>query len=150
MSPQSRPGTTPSRRQSLARLDAPAKARGGEIYACDHYPPGLLWAGVKRAGVAHARILGVDASAALACPGVKAVLTAKDVKGGNRQGVAMKDQPVLADDRVRHRGDGVALVVAESREIMERALDLVRVELEELPGVFSPQEALAPGAPLIH
>lgn len=132
------------------RADARAKAAGLQIYAVDHYGPDLLWAGVKRAGVPHAKLLGVDASQALALPGVLAVLTHRDVSGSNRQGVLRRDQPVLVDERVRHRGDAVALVVAESRAILAQALELVNLNLEELPGVFDPEEALAPAAPLLH
>ncbi len=132
------------------RPDAAAKAAGQQKYPCDLYGQGLLWAGVKRAGVPHARLLGVDVSAARALPGVAAVLTAADIKGPNRQGVAMKDQPVLVDDKVRYEGDAIALVVADSPQTLAQALALVRVELQELPGVFDPEAALAAGAPLIH
>lgn len=132
------------------RADAPAKAAGRELYAVDHYGPGLLWAGVKRAGAPHALLKGVDASAALALPGVVAVLTHKDISGPNRQGVVRRDQPVLVDERVRHAGDAVALVLAEDRETLARAIALVTLELEELPALFDPEEALAEGAPVIH
>ncbi|MFZ5587097.1 MAG: xanthine dehydrogenase family protein molybdopterin-binding subunit [Thermodesulfobacteriota bacterium] len=134
----------------LPRPDAPAKAAGVEPYAADFYARDMLWAGVKRAGLPHARLLGVETAQARALAGVAAVLTAAEVKGTNRQGVVQKDQPVLADDKVRHAGDALALVVAESPEILARALELVRPRLEPLPGVFSPAQALAPGAPLIH
>lgn len=135
---------------SSPRREAPAKVAGREVYAADFHAPGMLWAGVRRAGAPHARLLAIDTLAARNLPGVVAVLTASDVKGSNRQGVIRKDQPVLVDERVRHAGDALALVVAESPEILARALALVRPELEPLPGVFSTQAALAPGAPILH
>jgi len=135
---------------SFTRRDAAAKVCGREAYACDFYAPEMLWAGVKRAGVAHARLRGVDTARARELPGVEAVLTHRDVKGSNRQGVVQKDQPVLVDDKVRHPGDAVALVVARDRQTLARALELVELDLEPLPAVFDLDEALADGAPLIH
>ncbi len=80
--------------------------------------------GAKRAGLPHARLLGSDASAARALPGVVAVLTASDVPGTNRQGIVHQDQPVLVEDHVRHGGDPVALVLAEDPETLRQALVL--------------------------
>ncbi|WP_460030631.1 xanthine dehydrogenase family protein molybdopterin-binding subunit [Megalodesulfovibrio paquesii] len=127
-----------------------SKAVGAERFSTDVTPPGCLWAGARRAGVPHARILAVHVEAARALPGVRAVLTGADVPGSNRQGIVHKDQPVLATDTVRHAGDAVALVVAESREVLARALACIRLELAPLPGVFDPQLALAPEAVLVH
>ncbi len=135
---------------SLPRADGAAKARGAERYAADHYGDGLLWAGVKRAGIPHGRIRGLDVGRARALEGVVAVLTGRDVPGTNRQGIVHKDQPVLCDDKVRHCGDPVALVVAESREVLKEALGLIQVDIEALPGVFAIDDALRPGAPLVH
>ena len=113
--------TPPDTGPLLPRSDAVLKARGKEIYAADFYAAGILWAGVKRAGVAHARIGSIRTGAARRLPGVIAVLTHRDVEGTNRQGIVRKDQPVLTDDKVRHPGDAVALVVAETREALEGA-----------------------------
>lgn len=135
---------------AVPRQDAWTKVTGEEKYAADYYPENLLWAGAKRAGVPHGRILQVDVAAAQALPGVVAVLTRKDVPGTNRQGIVHKDQPVLAGDRVRHRGEAVALVLAENREVLAAALALIRVEIEQLPAVFDPEAALEPAAPQIH
>ncbi len=132
------------------RADAPAKVVGAEKYAADYYEPGLVWAGAKRAGLPHARLLGLDVEAARSLPGVIAVLTAADVAGTNRQGVVRKDQPVLVDDKIRHCGDAVALVLAEDRATLEKALNLIELEVEPLPAVFDPEEALKDGAPVIH
>jgi CO/xanthine dehydrogenase Mo-binding subunit len=130
--------------------DALSKAVGAERYSADVTPPGCLWAAVKRAGVPHARLKAVHTREASAVHGVTAVLTRADVPGSNRQGVVHKDQPVLAGSVVRHAGDPVALVVAEDREALAEALACIRLELEPLPGVFDPELALKPGAPLVH
>jgi CO/xanthine dehydrogenase Mo-binding subunit len=136
--------------ESYCRPDAAAKAAGAWRFPYDHRGPEALWAGAKRAGAPHARLLGVETAAARALPGVVAVLTAADVAGSNRQGVVQQDQPVLVDDKVRHAGDAVALVVAEDRASLRRALELVEVRLEPLAPVLDPDQALAPGAPLVH
>jgi len=140
--------------ESAVRADALSKAQGVERYAADVYPAGLLWAGAVRPGaaqrLAHARIVGVDTQAAAAVPGVFKVLTAKDVPGSNRQGIVHKDMPVLADEVIRYAGDPVALVLAETREALRQAIDLVRVELEALPAVCDVQAALAENAPVVH
>ena len=130
--------------------DSLSKAVGVERYSTDFIPPGCLWAGAKRAGMPHARIVAVHVEEARAVDGVTVVLTRADVPGSNRQGIVHKDQPVLAGDMVRHAGDAVALVVAESREALAEALSRIRLELEPLPGVFDPEDALAPDAPLVH
>ena len=82
----------------------------------------------KRAGIAHGIIRGIDASEAWALPGVYAILTRKDITGTNRQGIVHRDQPVLAGRKVRHCGDPVALVLAEDRDILKKALGLIRVD----------------------
>jgi CO/xanthine dehydrogenase Mo-binding subunit len=86
----------------------------------------------------------------LAVPGCLAVLTARDIPGRNRFGIIIKDQQMLAEEKVRCVGEAVALVAAESREAAERAVQAVRVIYEDLPAVFDPEEALRPAAPLIH
>ncbi|RJR25294.1 MAG: xanthine dehydrogenase family protein molybdopterin-binding subunit [Desulfobacteraceae bacterium] len=136
--------------KSIPRFDAFAKVTGKEKYASDFWSPDMLWAGVKRAGVPHARIRGIKTDEAISIPGVLSVLTSRDVKGTNRQGVVRKDQPVLADDRVRHCGDPVALVVAKDRETLAMALSAIELDLEPLQAVFDPEKALEQGAPLVH
>ncbi|MDP3428216.1 MAG: molybdopterin-dependent oxidoreductase, partial [Humidesulfovibrio sp.] len=146
------------RPSSPPRADALAKATGAERYVLDLAPAECLFAGAFRpgascgpaGGVAHGRVLGVDASAALAVPGVLRVLTAADVPGTNLQGIVHKDQPVLCGEVIRHAGDPVALVLAESAEALRRGLACMRADIEPLPGVFDPEEALKKGAPLVH
>jgi len=132
------------------RGDAAAKAAGTEPYAADCYPQGLLWAGVVRAGVASGRLLDVDASAAEALPGVVKVLVGKDVPAPNRHGIIHQDTPILVEDRIRHPGDAVALVLAETREALREGIARVRLDVEPLPAVFDPAAALAEGAPQLH
>jgi CO/xanthine dehydrogenase Mo-binding subunit len=132
------------------RFDARAKITGEEKFALDYFRDDVLWAGAKRAGIAHGMIRGIDTAEARALPGVYAILTRTDVPGTNRQGIVHKDQPVLAGRKVRHCGDPVALVLAEDRDTLKRALSLIRVDFEPLPGVFDPEAALKPEAPLVH
>lgn len=139
---------------AVPRADALAKATGAERYALDQLPADCLWAGAYRPGatqgLAHARVLRVDASAALAVPGVLKVLTAADVPGANRQGIVHKDQPVLCGEVIRHAGDPVALVLASSPAALRLGLAALRADLEPLPAVFDPAAALKKGAPLVH
>ncbi|NNJ09535.1 xanthine dehydrogenase family protein [Chloroflexales bacterium ZM16-3] len=134
---------------SLPRPDALDKVTGAARYPGDLVRPDMLHLKVVFAGRPHARILEIDSAAALAAPGVVAVLTAADVPH-NAYGLIDSDQPVLCADVVRFVGDKVALVVAESREAAEAAARLVRVSYEDLPVVSDPRAALLPGAPLVH
>lgn len=132
------------------RADAATKVTGVEKYATDYYGDDLLWAGVKRAGIPHGLIREIRTEKAKNLPGVVAVLTGKDVPGTNRQGIVHKDQPVLADSKVRHCGDAVALVVAEDKDTLQKAISLIEVDIEPLHGVFGIDDALSPDAPLVH
>jgi CO/xanthine dehydrogenase Mo-binding subunit len=125
------------------------KVSGQTKYAADLAFDGLLWAKVLRSSVPHARIVHIDTSKAKALKGVQAVLTGADVKD-IYVGTRVKDQPVLACDKVRMAGDAVAAVAADSEEIAEEAIGLIEIRYEELPYVDDPVEALRPTAPLIH
>jgi len=135
---------------SVARLDAWDKVTGKTGFAADYYSDDLVWAGVKRAGVPHALVKGINFAHAQSMPGVIRVLTHKDVPGINRQGVIRKDQPVLVDDKVRHCGDAVALVLAEDKAALEKAINAIEIQYEPLPAVLDPETALEEGAPLVH
>ena len=135
--------------QPIRRPDAPPKVTGQTPYPADLYMDGMLHTKVLWSDRPHARLLGVDASAALALPGVAAVLTAADVPV-NEFGIEEMDEHVLAEGKIRFVGQPVALVVAESEETAQAALDLVRVDYEDLPGVFDPRQAMQEGAPLVH
>jgi CO/xanthine dehydrogenase Mo-binding subunit len=135
---------------SPPRLDAWEKVTGRVVYAGDMTMPGMLHAKILWSAHAHAYIRSIDVRAARAVRGVHAVLTAADVPGPNRYGVAVLDQRVLADTKVRSRGDAVAIVAADSEEIAEEAVSKIVVEYEPLPGVFTVEDALAPGAPRVN
>jgi CO/xanthine dehydrogenase Mo-binding subunit len=135
--------------KALPRIEGFGKVTGQTKYAADLTFDGLLWAKVLRSSVPHARIVSIDTSKAEALSGVRAVLTGADVKDVF-VGTRVKDQPVLAYDKVRMGGDAVAAVAADSEEIAEEAIGLIDVQYEELPYVDDPVEALKPSAPLIH
>jgi CO/xanthine dehydrogenase Mo-binding subunit len=132
------------------RVDGLSKVTGKAAYVDDLVVPGCLIAGVVGSPHAHARILGIDASAARKVPGVLSVLTAKDIPGRNQIGVIVSDQPLIAEDRVRYVGECVALIAAESETALVEAEKKVRVRLKKLKGVFSAREGLAPRAPKVH
>ena len=134
---------------SVARPDARDKVTGAARYPADLIRRDMAHAKAIFAHRPHARILAVDASAALAIPGVLAVLTAADVPY-NRYGLIESDQEVLCSERVRYTGDRVALVVATNAELAARAAALVRVSYDDLPAVTSAHDAMLPGAPLVH
>ena len=131
------------------RLDARAQVTGNVHYTGDLYLPGMLHAKPLLSTEHHARIVEIDTSAAERVPGVKAIATAKDAPD-NDNGLIIPDQPVFASDKVRYKGEIVALVAAETEEIAEEAVQLIKVTYEPLPAVFDPREALEPGAPIIH
>jgi len=131
------------------RLEGKLKVTGGARYAGDMILPGMLWAKFLKSPFPHARIVSIDTSAAKQLPGVHAVLTAEDI-GRRRFGRYLFDWPVLAFDRVLYVGERVAAVAAESRDVAEQALDLIRVEYEELTAVLDPEKAIVPGAPTLH
>jgi CO/xanthine dehydrogenase Mo-binding subunit len=143
--------------QSPTHHDFVDKVEGSLLYAADWQLPGLLHGKVVRAEVPCARIAAMDVSAARALPGVVAVLTAADVPwnqvveqvtgGLGELAVAL---PVVAADRVRYQGEPIALVAAVTPQIAEQAAELIDVDYEDLPGVFDPERALEPDAPLVH
>lgn len=133
-------------------------------YVDDINRPGQLYAVIRRADRPHARILGIETAAASAAPGVVAVFTGADMQadgvGGipcgwqlhNKDGSPMAEppHPVLAVGKVRHVGDPVAVVIADSRQAAKDAAELLDIEYEDLPAVASVRDAIAPGAPLVH
>jgi xanthine dehydrogenase D subunit len=136
--------------KSVPRVDAAEKATGHIKYMSDLSFPGMLWGKIVRAKYPHAKILKIDTSKAEALPGVHAVVTWKDVPGFNGFGIVVPDQPVLCEDKVRYIGDAVAAVAAETKEIAEKAAELVEVEYEPLPIVDDPIKAVSSDAPKVH
>jgi len=137
---------TPAVGQRVTRPDARLHGLGQTKYIADLALPGMVYARVKRAGIASARIKSVDTSAAEALPGVMAVLIGREIPV-NSFGPSLQDQPVLADERVFHAGDGVAAVAAVTEQIAAEALDRIKVEYEPLPAVFDPLQALKDDSP---
>jgi CO/xanthine dehydrogenase Mo-binding subunit len=136
---------------SPPRLDAVEKVTGRTRYTSDLVISGMVHAKVWRSPLPHARIEYIDVQAALAAPGVLAVLTAADLRDCDPfYGPAFKDQPVLARDCVRYAGEPVAAVIAETERQATMALALLEVTLNELPAVLDVDAALAPDAPLVH
>ncbi len=132
------------------RPDAVAKVAGSARYVGDLALPGMLHGAIVASPVASARLVSLDLAPARAHPEVEAVLAAGDVPGANRVGAIFADQPLLVEDRVRMVGDRLALVAARTPEAARAAAAAVAHELDPLPGVHDPLEALEPGAPAVH
>jgi CO/xanthine dehydrogenase Mo-binding subunit len=137
--------------RSVRRLDAIDKVTGGARYVTDLTQPGMLHAALLRSPHAHARIHSIDVAAARGVRGVRAVVTSADLTWCDPYfGPAFRDRPVLAIDVARYEGEPVAAVVAEDQSAAAEALDRIAVDYEPLPAVTSLEEALAPGAALVH
>jgi CO/xanthine dehydrogenase Mo-binding subunit len=132
------------------RSDGEEKVTGKAVYTVDIELPGMAHGKILRSPYAHARISRVDASKAAQLPGVLAVITRTDQARLGMFGAAYKDQTIVATDKARYAGDPVAAVAAVDEATAEQALELIEVDYEELPAVTSLDEALAPGAPLVH
>jgi CO/xanthine dehydrogenase Mo-binding subunit len=139
--------------RSVPRLESEAKVTGTAEYIHNLELPGMLYGAIVRSEFPHARLHGIDASAALAVQGVTRVVTADDVRevtAAERYGPAFWDQPVLATGKVRHVGEAVAVVLAWSPSAAAAAAERVEVSYDELPAVFDEVEAAGPGAPVVH
>jgi CO/xanthine dehydrogenase Mo-binding subunit len=135
--------------QPVLREEGWEKVTGAARYTADVPLRGALWARCLRSPLPHARIVRIDTSRARALPGVRAVLTAADFPPA-LLGRRLKDEPIVARDRVRFVGERVAAVAAEDLDTAEEALALIDVEYEELPAVFDPLTAMEPDAPILH
>ena len=143
----------------LTRTDAPGKVTGRTPYAGDYVMPNMLHMRVLRADIASARLVHLDVARARALKGVACVLTAADITdrtsatdipGQTGRKRLDTDQPILVKDRVRYFGEPLALIGAETRDIADHAAELIEFELEPIPGVYDPLEALKPDAPLVY
>ena len=132
------------------KVDAVAKVTGATKFADDLVLPRMLYARLLRSTQPHARVLGIDASKALALPGVQAVLTGKDFPIPFGILPVSQDEHALCPDRVRFIGDPVAAVAATSEEAATAALDLIEVRYEPLRAIGSAEDALAHPEPRIH
>jgi CO/xanthine dehydrogenase Mo-binding subunit len=147
----SRPGPLRVVGQPVARVDGIEKVTGRVRYVTDLTLPGMVHAKVLRSPHPHARVCRVDISRARARPGVIAVLTGADLTWCDPYfGPAFRDRPILAIDVARYEGEPVAAVAALDELTAAEALDLITVDYEPIPAVITLEEALAPGAPLVH
>jgi CO/xanthine dehydrogenase Mo-binding subunit len=134
---------------SRGRDDAWAKASGATRYLGDISLPGMLHVALVRSLVPHARIDRIDTKHAAVADGVAGVFTAADVSPAT-YGRSVRDIPILARDKVRFTGERVAAVVAGSRRAAEAAAALVEVTYDDRPAALSAEQAISPGAPLVH
>jgi putative selenate reductase molybdopterin-binding subunit len=138
------------------KVDAVKLAQGKPVFTDDFRLEGMLYGALLTSPHAHARIKRIDASRARALVGVHAVLTYQDIRrvkyasGGQSYPQPLPYDQVCLDDKVRHEGDRVAVVAAETPELADEALRLIEVEYEVLPAVVDPLEAMKAGAPVVH
>lgn len=138
--------------ESMSRVDASAKALGEAKYADDFYMDGMVYGSALRSEYPRAEILSIDKSEAESMDGVLCVMTAEDIPGTQKVGHLKRDWDVIVPvgKTTHYLGDAVALVAAETPEILEKAKKAIKVEYNPLDGVFSPAEAMKDGAPLVH
>lgn len=126
------------------------KLTGVLQYTDDLMFPGMAYGVALRSPLPHARVIRVDTTDTEKMPGVVRVMLAKDLPGPNRYGLLTRDQPIICDEIVRFVGDALALVIADTEEQARAAVEKIKVELEPLPIISSPQQALEPDAPVLH
>ena len=138
--------------ESMPRTDAAAKVLGIAEYAADKHIEGMLYGSALRTAYPRAVIKSIDASEAKALPGVAGVFTAADIPGKQKIGHLVKDWDVLipVGKCTHYIGDALALIAAETPEILEKAKDLIKVEYEVLKPLTCPAGSLAEGAPPVH
>ena len=139
--------------QSISMVDSQLRVTGGIDYTLNFELPRMLHACVLHSPHAHARVVKVDTLKAEKLPGVAAVLTREDLIGDHIDpyfGLIIQDQTPVALNTVRFVGEAVAAVAAADADTAAEAVELINVEYEELPAVFDPEEALKPGAPILH
>ncbi len=132
----------------IGRIDVEEKVTGGAVYGYDLVLPNMLHGKVLFSSRPHAKIKRIDTREAKRVPGVVAVITGEDVPWTH--GESIKDQPFLAQGKVRHVGEPVAAVAAVDEDTAQTAVSLIQVEYEDLPAYFSPEEACKPDAVAIH
>ncbi len=133
----------------VRRLEAPEKTTGNAIFTGDMKRPGMLTGKIYRSQIPHARIKRIKTDKALSVPGVAALITAQDFPD-LKAGFMIQDEVVLARDKIRYIGEPVAAVAAMDAETAQRALDLIELEIDELPAVFTFAQSIDANAPLIH
>ncbi len=143
----------------LVRTDVKGKSEGRTRYAGDYVMPNMLHAVVLRAPMASATLKHIDVTRARALPGVACILTASDITahdaatdlpGQTGRKRLNTDNQILVRTRVRYHGEPLALIAADTRAIAEHARSMIEFELEPLEGVYDPEDALKPGAPIVQ
>ncbi len=136
--------------RSVPMLDSVARVKGEVDYLVNLRLLNMLVGKIVRSQSPHAKLLKVDTTSALQVPGVVAILTGADLGASAFYGAAIKDQGVVAVDRVRYVGEPIAAIAAESLDAAEEAALLIDVEYEEMSSVFDAREAIQSGAPTLH
>jgi nicotinate dehydrogenase large molybdopterin subunit len=136
--------------KSIPRIGAIERLLGKSLFSADMELDHPLVLKVLPSDRDHARVLNVDTTDAARVAGVVRIFTAQDIPGDNITGIINKDRPLLADKKVRSKGDPVALVAAENNRAAEKAAEAIRVTYEDLPSVHNPEEALKPDATPVH
>ncbi len=136
--------------QAEIRSDALKKVTGETLFAGDLYRDGMLYGHILRSDCAHAALKKIDAAEAKTAEGIAGVYTWRDIPGVNRIGKAFKDQPVLADKKIRRHGEPIALIVGKTPELCRAAAEKIKIEYDALPPVFEPEKSLDKESPLIH
>ena len=145
-------GSTAKVGARMVRVDSEEKLLGTGEFVDDMKVPGMLYGAALRAKFPRALVKKIDISAAQACTGVEVVMTAKDVPGERLLGHIVHDWPVMIaeGEETRYVGDALVVLAATTQETARKALELIRVEYEELTPLLSPEAAMAEGAPRIH
>lgn len=135
---------------SPLRLDGAAKVTGRAVFPSDIYFPDMVYGATLRSKYARAKILSVDCRKVLEIPGIIKIFAAKDIPGHNSHGVLCPDAPVYAEASVNSVNDAILTVIAKTQAAAQEALEVVRIEYEELPGVYDPREAMQATAPKLR
>ena len=138
--------------QGIPMLNAVEKVTGTMCFGADFTLPGVLYGKILRSPISHGRIVKIDTSEARRLPGVAAVIAGPelDLPLFTARGQRIDDDRVMVKDKVHYVGDEIAAVAAVDEETALEAIKLIEVEYSELPALFSPEEAMQPGAPKIH
>ncbi len=138
--------------KNICKVDAQDKVTGKAIYPDDIYFEDMLYIKIKRATHPHAYLRRIEISKAQKLPGVVKIITAADIPQVKNFGLIIKDQPVLVGigQKMPYMGDALAIVIAESKEVASKAVNLIEIEVEELEVISDPLRAMEKDAPLIH
>ncbi|MBN1935896.1 MAG: molybdopterin-dependent oxidoreductase [Anaerolineae bacterium] len=138
--------------RAIPRPDAVAKVTGAARYTADLFENKMLHAAVRRSDIPHGMVVEIDVALAMSMPGVVRVLTAGDIPGERRHGLIRRDWPTLVGvgERVRYRGDALAVVLAETEALARAAAEAIQIKYDLLPVIDSPQAAFKEGMPALH